>query len=250
MTSDRIGCLRGRVAIVTGGSSGIGAAIAQRFLLEGAQVVITARHDPVIDEGLAPYEGSIATVTANAGAPDQSRAVVEAALQRFGRVDILVNNAATSPYFGRLIDIDLPRFDKTIEVNLRGSLVLMQEAWSQWMSTNGGVIINIASNGGYQYGGNLGMYDLTKSGLIFLTKHMATELGPRVRVNAIAPGIVKTAFSRALWEDHPEGEAWGWPLGRLGTPEDVAEAATFLAGDSATWITGHVLVVDGGALLG
>jgi NAD(P)-dependent dehydrogenase (short-subunit alcohol dehydrogenase family) len=136
-----------------------------------------------------------------------------------------------------------------MEVNLRGPLVWAQEAWRQALQAGGGSIVNIASVGGMTHGGPIGIYDVTKAGLIHLTKHLATELGPQVRVNAIAPGLVKTDFARALWQSGPE-DSWPWPLKRLGRPEDVADAALFLASEASSWITGQVLVVDGGGSLG
>jgi NAD(P)-dependent dehydrogenase (short-subunit alcohol dehydrogenase family) len=137
-----------------------------------------------------------------------------------------------------------------MEVNLRGPLAWAQEAWRQSLQATGGSVINIASVGGMTHGGPIGIYDITKAGLIHLTKHLATELGPQVRVNAIAPGLVKTDFARALWQPGGEDASWPWPLKRLGRPEDIADAAVFLASELASWITGHVLVVDGGGSLG
>jgi NAD(P)-dependent dehydrogenase (short-subunit alcohol dehydrogenase family) len=134
-------------------------------------------------------------------------------------------------------------------VNLRGPLVWTQEAWKQGMSERGGVVINIASVGAFKFDGWLGVYDTTKAALIHLTKHLATELGPKVRVNVIAPGVVQTDFARALWASEGGDPAAAWPLQRLGQPEDVARAALFLASDASSWITGEVLVVDGGSRL-
>ena len=169
-----------------------------------------------------------------------------ATIERFGSLDILVNNAATNPHYGRVIDIDLPRFDKTVEVNIRGPLVWTQEAWKQSMAEHGGVVLNISSVGGMMHAGMIGIYDMTKAALIHLTKHLAGELGPNVRVNAIAPGLVKTDFARALWEPAGEEAQRPWPLRRIGQPEDVAGAALYLCSDLASWVTGEVLVVDGG----
>ena len=151
---------------------------------------------------------------------------------------------------GPAIDIDLGRYDKTIEVNLRGPLVWTQLAWNKWMKEHGGVVLNIASIGGLTFGGGIGIYDNTKAALIHLTGHLAHELAPKVRVNAIAPGLVKTDFARALWEPAEEIVAKRTPLHRLGVPEDIAAGALYLCSDAASWITGHTLVIDGGALLG
>jgi NAD(P)-dependent dehydrogenase (short-subunit alcohol dehydrogenase family) len=238
--------LTGKVALVTGASKGIGAAIARIYAEHGASVMLSSRKIEALEATAAAIDGDIAVFPANAGKPDQAQACVAATVARFGRIDILVNNAATNPYYGPAIDIDLPRFDKIIEVNLRGPLVWIQEAWKQAMSEQGGTIINVASVGGLKYEGPIGIYDMTKAALIHLTKHLATELGPRVRVNALAPGLIKTDFARALWEPGGDRDSWPWPLARLGEPLDVARAALYLASDLSSWVTGEVTVVDGG----
>ena len=171
-------------------------------------------------------------------------------MDRFGRIDILVNNAATNPYMGRSIDIDLPRFDKTWQVNYRGPVVWCQEAWWASMREHGGAILNIASVGGLSVETSIGHYNVTKAALIHLTRTLAADLAPGVRVNAIAPGLVKTDFARALWEPAEDAVAARMPLKRLGEPADIAGVALFLASDLASWITGQTIVVDGGGLLG
>ena len=181
--------------------------------------------------------------------PDAAAACVGATLERFGALDILVNNAATNPYFGPAVDIDLGRYDKTWDVNVRGVLAWTQEAHHGWMAEHGGAVVNIASVGGMSVETGIGIYNTTKAAVIHLTKVLASELGPTVRVNAIAPGLVKTDMARALWEAHEQAIARRTPLGRLGVPDDVAGAALFLVSDLASWITGHTLVVDGGALV-
>lgn len=241
--------LTGRTALVTGASKGIGAAIARQLAASGASVMLSSRKQAALEETAASIDGDTAVFAANAGRPDEARACVAATLERFGALDILVNNAATNPYYGRVVDIDLERFDKTVEVNLRGPLVWTQEAWRQAMSEHGGVVLNISSVGAQKFSGPLGVYDMTKSALVHLTKHLASELGPGVRVNAIAPGLVKTDFARALWEPAGEDAARPWPLQRLGRPEDIAEAALYLCSDLSSWVTGEVLTVDGGNLL-
>jgi NAD(P)-dependent dehydrogenase (short-subunit alcohol dehydrogenase family) len=150
---------------------------------------------------------------------------------------------------GRTIDIDLPRFDKTWQVNYRGPVVWTQEAWKRSMSERGGSVINIASVGGMGIDTSIGHYNVTKAALIHLTKTLAADLAPGVRVNAIAPGLVKTDMARALWEPAEELIAKRMPLRRLGEPADIAGAALFLASELASWITGHVLVVDGGGMV-
>ena len=241
--------LDGRVALVTGASRGIGQAIAAALAEAGARVMLSSRKQDALDESASTMTGEVATFAANAGDPEQAAACVDATLERFGRVDILVNNAATNPYMGPAIDIDLPRYDKTFDVNLRGPLIWTQLAHKASMAEHGGSVINIASVGGLSVEPSIGVYNTTKAGLIYLTKTLAAELGPAVRVNAIAPGLVKTDFARALWEQHEEALGRRLPLKRLGEPEDIAGAALFLASDLSQWMTGQTLVVDGGALV-
>jgi NAD(P)-dependent dehydrogenase (short-subunit alcohol dehydrogenase family) len=241
--------LTGKVALVTGASKGIGAAIARIYAEHGAAVMLSSRKIKGLEATAATIDGDTAVFAANAGRPDEAHACVAATVERFGRLDILVNNAAANPYYGPTIDIDLPRFDKIVEVNLRGPLVWTQEAWKQAMSEGGGSVINVVSVGGLKYGSQIGVYDMSKAALIHLTRQLAVELGPRVRVNAVAPGLVKTDFARALWEPGGDRQQWPWPLERLGEPLDVARAALYLASELAAWVTGEVTVVDGGALI-
>jgi NAD(P)-dependent dehydrogenase (short-subunit alcohol dehydrogenase family) len=242
--------LDGKVALVTGASKGIGEAIAATYAAAGAKVMLSSRKQDQLETAAKAMTGEVDVFAANAGDPDAAAACVDATLERFGALDILVNNAATNPHMGHAIDCDLPRWDKTFQVNIRGPFAWTQLAWERRMKEHGGVVINVASIGGMTYGGLIGVYDNTKAALIHLTGHLATELGPNVRVNALAPGLVKTDFAKALWEAGSEATKWPWPLRRLGEPQDIANAALFLASDLASWITGHTLVVDGGALLG
>ena len=241
--------LSGKVALVTGASKGIGRGIAAALVAEGARVCLVSRKREGLEEAAAEIGGDTLVFPANAGEPDQAAAAVAACIEHFGSLDVLVNNAAANPYMGPAIDIDLPRYDKTHQVNLRGPLVWTQAAWNQWMKEHGGTVINIASIGGLTFGGFIGIYDNTKAALIHMTGHLAVELAPKVRVNAIAPGLVKTDFARALWEPAEEEVAKRMPLRRLGVPEDIAKAAVFLAGDMSSWMTGQTVVVDGGAVL-
>jgi NAD(P)-dependent dehydrogenase (short-subunit alcohol dehydrogenase family) len=241
--------LDGKTALVTGASKGIGFAIAKGMAESGAKVMLSSRKQEQLEKAAAEIDGDVDVFAANAGEPEQAEACVNATLERFGALDVLVNNAATNPYFGRAIDIDLSRYDKTFQVNVRGAFVWTQLAYKSWMQEHGGNVINIASVGGMHYGSLIGIYDTTKAAVIYLTKHLAAELAPAVRVNAIAPGLVKTDFARALYESGEEAVAAMMPLKRLGVPDDIAPAAVFLASDAASWVTGEVLVVDGGMLV-
>ena len=238
-----------RVALITGASRGIGLAIAQELAASGAKVMLSSRKADALEAAVATIDGEAAWHVANAGEPDQAAACVTATLERFGRLDVLVNNAATNPYMGPTVDIDMPRLDKTFAVNWRGPLVWTHEAWHQAMKDGGGAILNIASVGGLSVESSIGAYNATKAALLHLTRQLAQELAPDVRVNAIAPALVKTDMARALWEPNEAAIARSMPLARLGEPEDIARAAAFLCSDAASWITGSTLIVDGGALL-
>jgi NAD(P)-dependent dehydrogenase (short-subunit alcohol dehydrogenase family) len=242
--------LEGKVAVVTGGSRGIGKAIAAAYAEAGAKVMITSRKADACEQAAAEIGHGCAWIAANVGHPEAIDEVLDGAVERFGGLDVLVNNAGANPYAGPTIDVDLPRWDKTIEVNLTAPLMWTQAAWRKRMSEHGGVVINISSVGGLATNPILGVYDVTKAALIHLTKQLGAELGPKVRVNAIAPGLIKTDFARALWEGGRGDEvAQAYPLKRLGEVDDVAAAALFLAADTGSWITGQTLVLDGGGLV-
>jgi NAD(P)-dependent dehydrogenase (short-subunit alcohol dehydrogenase family) len=244
----------GKVAVVTGASRGIGRATAEALAAAGARVLLTSRKDEALEAAASEIlaavpDAEVGWLAANAGAPDAPAAIVAAALDRFGSLDVVVNNAATNPYFGPALDISDGQWDKTFEVNLKGAHALVREAHRSWMGEHGGVVVNIASIGGLSVEPGIGIYNVTKAALIHLTRTLAGELGPAVRVNAVAPGLVRTDMARALWEEHGDALARRLPLARLGEPADIAAAVTFLASDQASWITGTTLVVDGGALL-
>ena len=244
--------LDGKVALVTGGSRGIGRAIASRFAEAGAHVMLVSRKaDDLADaaRSMDGLGGQVAWQAANAGDPEAAEACVAATVERFGALDILVNNAATNPFFGRLVDIDRSRAEKTVQVNQLAVLTWTQCAWRASMKESGGNVINVSSIGALSVEPGIGWYNVTKAAVAHLTRQLAGELGPGVRVNALAPGLVKTDFARALWERAGDHVAARLPLRRLGEPDDVAKAALFLASDAASWLTGHVLVVDGGALV-
>jgi NAD(P)-dependent dehydrogenase (short-subunit alcohol dehydrogenase family) len=239
----------GQVALITGSSRGIGLAIATELAASGARVMLSSRKADALEAAAAGIDGEVGWFAANAGEPDQAAACIAATLERFGRLDVLVNNAATNPYMGPTIDVDLARLDKTIAVNWRAPLVWSQLAWRAAMRERGGAILNVASIGGLSVESSIGVYNATKAALLHLTRTLASELAPGVRVNAIAPGLVKTDMARALWEPNEAAMAATMPLQRLGEPVDIARAAAFLCSDLASWITGTTVVIDGGALL-
>ncbi|WP_433204871.1 SDR family oxidoreductase [Nocardia sp. CA-107356] len=247
--------LAGRTALITGASRGIGRAIAFALAASGCNVVLSSRRQDSLDvvakeiTAACPRSGVLAKA-AHVGDPDQARDCVAAAVAEFGRVDVLVNNAATNPYLGPMVDLDLPRAHKTVEVNQMSVIVWTQLAWKASMAEHGGTVVNIASICGMATEPpEAGIYNTTKAAVIHLTRQFAVELAPKTRVNAIAPGIVRTQLSRAMWENREQQLAATVPLGRIGEPEDIAKAAVFLAGDDSSWMTGQTVVVDGGTLI-
>lgn len=246
--------LDGRTALVTGASRGIGKATAAALAAEGCNVVLSSRRQEALDAVAAelreayPKVGVLAQA-AHVGEPDQAQACVAKVIETFGSVDVLVNNAGTNPYYGPMVDLDVPRAEKTVQVNQLSIVLWTQAVWHASMKDTGGTIVNIASVGGLATEPGIGYYNATKAAVIHLTRQFAAELGPKVRVNAIAPGIVRTQLARALWENHEEALSNALPLGRIGEPDDIAQAAVFLAGSASSWMTGQTMVVDGGALV-
>ena len=238
--------LRGKTAIVTGASRGIGKAIAKSFVDAGAQVMLTSRKLDALQAAAKEMDGETDVFAANAGEIDQAQACIDATMKRFGKIDILVNNAATNPYYGQTLGVDSARFDKTFQVNLKGPLFWSQAVLNASMQNNPGVILNIASVGGLRAEQGLGVYNLTKAAVIHLTSQLACELG-KTRVVGIAPGLVKTLFASVLIENVGDKLASALPTKRLGEPQDIANLALFLCSDLASWITGETYVIDGGA---
>jgi NAD(P)-dependent dehydrogenase (short-subunit alcohol dehydrogenase family) len=243
-----------RTAIITGASRGIGKATAALLAAEGCNVVLTSRKQEALDEVAAeltqayPNVG-VLTHAAHAAEPDQAAACVDATMARFGRIDVLVNNAGTNPYFGPLVDLDPERAEKTVRLNQFGVVLWTQLVWKASMAEHGGSIVNVASVGGLLTEPGIGYYNATKAAVIHLTRQFAQELAPKVRVNAVAPGVVRTQLARALWENYEEQLKASLPLGRIGEPVDIAETIGFLAGEKSSWITGQTLVIDGGATI-
>jgi NAD(P)-dependent dehydrogenase (short-subunit alcohol dehydrogenase family) len=244
--------LDGRVAIVTGGSRGIGTAIAHTLADQGATVVISSRKqedlDTVAAEINAKHPDRAAAIAAHAGRQEDLEALVDQTMARYKRIDILVNNAGTNPYFGPILGTDLAAWDKTFEVNLRGVFILTKLVVDRWMDANGGTIVNVASTAGLRPSIGLGTYAVTKAGLISLTRQLAAELGGKIRVNAVAPGLIKTRFAQALWgnEEILNRVLNSNPMGRIGSPEEVAGAVAFLVSDAASYINGQVITINGG----
>ena len=244
--------LSGRVALITGASRGIGSAIAEILAEHGAQVVLSSRKQADLDaeadriNGLYPERAT--AIAAHSGRPEDLEKLVQATMERFSRIDILVNNAATNPYFGPVLGAELSAWDKTFEVNLRGVFLLTKLVYEASMESRGGAIVNVASIGGIRPGLGLGVYNVTKAGVIMLTKQLARELGGNVRVNAIAPGLIKTRFAEALWGNQEilDRVLAQNPMARIGVPDEVAAAVLFLASDAASYVNGEVLVIDGG----
>ena len=239
----------GKTALVTGASRGIGLAIARRLAEGGANVLLVSRKATALEaaaDSLAGLDGQVSWLDAHVGSEEEATRAIGVCLERYGRIDSLVNNAGTNPHFGPMVDISESQMQKTSEVNQASRLFWTKAAWHAWMHEHGGAVVNISSIGGLQPEPGLGWYNVTKAADAHLTRQLAYELGPKVRVNCLAPGLVKTDLARALWENFGESIAANLPLRRLGEPDDIATVAAFLLSDQASWLTGQVICVDGG----
>jgi len=242
--------LGGKVAVVTGASRGIGLAAAAELSRRGAHVVITGRDAGRLEDAMRSVGLDAVPFAADVAEDSAAARCVDRTLDRFGRVDILVNNAGVSGAPGRLVDQPRDAFVRLFTTNTWGPVTWAGAVWRGWMNEHGGSIVNVASIGGLTVGPNIGVYCASKAALIHLTRQLAHELAPRVRVNSVAPGLVRTRFSEALWRERETEAGAATPLARIGEPRDIAAAIAFLAGDDAAWITGETLVIDGGHLLG
>ncbi len=251
MSEDRFS-LKDRVAIVTGGSRGIGRAIALDYAKAGADIVVASRKLDACQEVAKEIEAlgrRALPVSTHAGKLDQLEIMVDKALEHFGKIDILVNNAATNPHFGGVINIEKGAWDKTFDVNVDGVFFLTQMVFNKWMCDHGGVIINMASVAGLRPAPMTGAYCVTKAALIMLTQVLAAELGVyNIRVNAIAPGFIRTDMSKAVWtSDMYKEHLKTLPISRLGETDDITGAALYLASDASSLMTGETIVIDAGA---
>ncbi|MGW1716886.1 SDR family oxidoreductase [Streptomyces sp. NPDC002156] len=242
--------LSGKVALITGASRGIGYGIAEALLARGDRVCITGRNEDALKEAVEALGADRVIGVAGKAHDEAHQAVaVERTIEAFGRIDHLVNNAGTNPVFGPIADLDLNVARKVFETNVVSALGFAQKTWHAWQKDNGGAIVNITSVAGLSASPFIGAYGISKAAMDNLTRQLAHEYAPRVRVNSIAPAVVKTKFAQALYEGREEEAAAAYPLGRLGVPSDIGGAAAFLTSSQADWITGQTLVVDGGIFL-
>ncbi|MGM0350901.1 SDR family oxidoreductase [Streptomyces sp. Adlamb9] len=250
MTSAELPPLSGKVALVTGASRGIGYGVAEALVARGDRVCITGRNEDALKEAVIKLGAErVIGVAGKAHDLDHQSEAVERTMEAFGRLDHLVNNAGTNPVFGPIADLDLNVARKVFETNVISALGFAQKTWHAWQKDNGGAIVNIASIAGLAPSPFIGAYGVSKAAMINLTQQLAHEFAPKVRVNAIAPAVVKTKFAQALYEGREEEAAASYPLGRLGVPSDIGGAAAFLTSAQSDWVTGQTLVVDGGLFL-
>ncbi|MFG2574268.1 SDR family oxidoreductase [Streptomyces sp. NPDC048481] len=242
--------LSGKVALVTGASRGIGYGVAEALVARGDRVCITGRGEDALKEAVERLGADrVIAVAGKAHDEEHQAAAVARTMEAFGRVDFLVNNAGTNPVFGPIADLDLDVARKVFETNVVSALGFAQRTWHAWQKENGGAIVNIASVAGISASPFIGAYGISKAAMINLTVQLAHEYAPRVRVNSIAPAVVKTKFAQALYEGREEEAAAAYPLARLGVPSDIGGTAAFLTSEQSDWITGQNIVVDGGIFL-
>ncbi len=251
--------LSGKTAVITGATKGIGRAIASRMAEHGANVVVSSRKQDMCDqialdinENWAKSGNEAASIPCHISHKEQLQALVDQTLERFGGIDILVCNAAVNPFFGALRDIPDSAFDRIMETNIRSNHWLCQMASPHIASRGGGSITLISSVGGLRAGGELGAYGISKAADMQIARALAVELGPEnIRVNCIAPAVIRTVFARALWDDEARLNKLNakTPLGRIGEPDEVAGVAVMLASAAGSYITGETIVIDGGVTI-
>lgn len=237
-----------RVALVTGASRGIGLAIAQRLVRDGWRVCITARKPEPLEVAAEELGGAERAIAVPGKGDDEAHHAdaVARTVTAFGRLDLLVNNTGINPVYGPLLGQDPAAVRKVFDVNVFGTLNLIRQAHRQWLGEHGGSVVNVSSIAGLQPAEGLGAYAMSKAALIHLTRQLAIELAPGIRVNAVAPAVVETQFARRLFAGQEEELSKRYPMGRLGVPEDVAGAVAYLASPDAAWVTGQTIVLDGG----
>lgn len=245
------GRVEGRVAIVTGASRGIGLGICRRLVDEGAKVVITARKQDALNEAVASLGGPEVAVAVAGHSDDveHQTTTIKRAIEAFGGLDMLVNNTGINPAYGPMLDVDIDVARKVVEVNCLAALSWVQQAHRAWMGEHGGSIVNVASTSAVLPAPGIGLYGASKAMLAHMTAQLAVELAPAIRVNAVAPAVVRTRFATALYEGREDEVSAGYPLQRLGEPEDVGAAVAYLLSGDAGWVTGQTMVIDGGITL-
>jgi 3-oxoacyl-[acyl-carrier protein] reductase len=244
------GRLYGKVALVTGASRGIGLAVAKRLVAEGARVCVTARTAEPLARAVAELGGpeNAVAVAGRADDPAHQADAVARTIDTFGQLDVLVNNTGINPVFGPVLDVEESAVRKVFEVNVLAALGWLRHARDAWFADHGGSVVNITAVAGQRPATGIGVYGASKAAVIHLTKQLAQEIGPHIRINAVAPAVIRTRFAAKLYEGREEEIASGYALARLGTPEDIAAAAAFLASPDASWITGQTITVDGGLI--
>jgi NAD(P)-dependent dehydrogenase (short-subunit alcohol dehydrogenase family) len=241
----------GKTAIITGASRGIGLGIAERLVADGARVVITARNKDALDEAVDHLGGPkhALGIAGKADDTEHQGDVIKQTIHSFDSIDFLVNNTGINPAYGPLVDLDLGAARKIIEVNCIAAVSWIQQVHHAWMKEHGGAIVNVSSLSGVRPAPGIGFYGASKAMLNSLTELLAVELGPEIRVNGVAPAVVKTTFAKALYEGREEESSRAYPLKRLGEPKDIGSVVATLLSEDSAWITGQTVLVDGGLSL-